>query len=143
MVTPEVTIPRPTMASIVQAGPEDLSSSCPTSQEPIQSVPHLFQMAGATLPMGGSPQAIPPRGITTDQSGPPRDPRSQSERRRRVSIQTPPAPDDPPEAQIPVPFGGRPFLRRSASAEPQPGDYSVLESRQDPHQQGRSTYYGR
>ena len=134
-----------TMASIFQAGPEDRSSSCPTSQEPVQSVPHLFQMAGAALSMIGSPQAIPPRGITTDQSGSPRDPRSQSERRRRVSIQTPPAPDDPPEAQIPVPFGGRPFLPRSASAEPQlpPGDYSVLESRQDPHQQGRSTYYGR
>ena len=110
VVTPEVTIPRPTMAAIFQAGAEDLSSSCPTSQEPIQSVPHLFQMAGATLPMGGSPQTIPPRGNTTDQSGPPRDPRSQSERRRRVSIQTPPAPDDPPEAQILVPFAGRHFF---------------------------------
>ena len=145
VVVPEVTIPKPTMAAIFQAGAEDLSSSCPTSQEPTQSVPHLFQMAGATLPMGGPPQAIPPHDNTTDQSGPPRDPRSQSERRRRVSIQTPPALDNPSEAQIPVPFAGRPLLPRSASAEPQlpQGDYSVLESRQDPHQQGRSTYCGR
>ena len=144
VVVPEVTIPRPTMAAIFQAGAEDLSSSCPTSQEPAPSVPYLFQMAGATLPMGGSPQPIPPSDNTTDQSGPPRDPRSQSERRRRVSIQTPPALDNPSEAQIPVPFGGRPFLPRSASAEPQrpQGDYSAL-ARQDPHQQGRSTYYGR
>ena len=145
VVVPEVIIPRPTVASLFQGGVEELSSSCPTSQEPVQSVPYLFQTAGTTLSVGGWPQAPPPRGITTDQPGPPRDPRSQSVRRRRVSIQTPPATDDPPEAQIPVPFAGRPLPPRSASAEPQlpPGDYSVLESRRDPHQQGRSTYYGR
>ena len=52
VVTPEVTIPRPTMAAIFQAGAEDLSSSCPTSQEPTQSVPHLFQMGQHCLWVG-------------------------------------------------------------------------------------------
>ena len=144
MVMPQVTIPPPTVASMFQGGVEDLSSSCPTSQEPAVSVPFLFQTAGANLPLGGSPQATPPQSNIASQSGPPRDPRSQSER-RRVSIQTPPTPDGVPEGQIPVPFGGRPLLPRSTSAEPQApsGDYSVLQTRQDPHQQGRSTYYGR
>ena len=61
-----------------------------------------------------------------------------------MSIQTPPSRDDVPEGQISVPFGGRLFQPRSSSAEPQlpPSDYSFL-ARQDPHQQGRSTYYGR
>ena len=52
------------------------------------------------------------------QPGPPRDPRSQSERRRRVSIQTPPNPDEIPLGQIPVPFEGRQLSSRSISAEP-------------------------
>ena len=82
MVMPKVTIPPPTVASMVQGGDEDLTSSCPTSQEPALSVPYLFQTAGANLPLGGSPQATPPHSTITDQSGPPRDPRSQSERRR-------------------------------------------------------------
>ena len=144
MVMPQVVIPPPTVASIFQGGVEDLSSSCPTSQEPAVSVPFLFQNAGANLPLGGSPQATPPQSNIAIQSGPPRDPRSQSER-RRVSIQTPPPTDGVPEEQIPVPFAGRPMLPRSTSAEPQapPGDHSVLQSRQDPHRQGRSTYYGR
>ena len=89
MVTPEVTIPKPTMAAIFQAGAEDLSSSCPTSQEPAQSVSQIFQTAGAALPIGVPIQATPPRVMARDQADPPRDPRSQSERRRRVSIQTP------------------------------------------------------
>ena len=109
VVTPEVTIPRPTVASIFQGGAEDLSSSCPTSQEPVQTVPQIFQAAGAALSMGGSMQATPLRGMAGDQADPPRDPRSQSERRRRVSIQTPPSQDDVPEGQIPVPFSGRAF----------------------------------
>ena len=144
MIMPQVTIPPPSVASIFQGGVEDLSSSCPTSQEPAVSVPFLLQTAGANLPLGGSPQATPPQSNIASQSGPPRDPRSQSER-RRVSIQTPPPTDGVPEAQRPVPFAGRPLLPRSTSAEPQApsGDYSVLPSRQDPHQQGRSTYYGR
>ena len=145
LVSPEVTIPRPTVASIFQSGAEDLSSSCPTSQEPAQPVPQLFQAAGAALAMGGSIPATPLRGMTRDPTDPPRDPRSQSERRRRVSIQTPPSQDEPPQGQAPAHFTGRPFQLRSTSAEPQlpPGDYSLLESRRDPHQQGRSTYYGR
>ena len=104
MVTPEVTIPRPTVASIFQSGAEDLSSSCPTSQKPAQPVPQIFQAAGAALSMGGSIPATPLRGMTRDPTDPPRDPRSQSERRRRVSIQTPPSRDEPPEGQIPAPF---------------------------------------
>ena len=149
MVTPKVTIPRPTVASLFQGGAEDLSSSCPTSQEPAQSVPQMFQAAGAALytePM----QVTPQRGMTRDQTDPPRDPRSQSERRRRVSIQSPPSRDDPPEGQVPVgqisaPFSGRPFQLRSTSAEPQlpQGEYPSLELRRDPNRQGRSTYYGR
>ena len=144
LVMPQVTIPPPTVASIFQGGDEDLTSSCPTSQEPAVSVPSLFQNAGANLPLGGSPQATPPQSNLANQSGPPRDPRAQSER-RRVSIQTPPTPDGVPVGQIRVPFAGRPPPLRSTSAEPQAqsGDYSVLQSRQDPNQQGRSTYYGR
>ena len=61
-------------------------------------------------------------GMVTDQADPPRDPRSQSERRRRVSIQTPPTQDEVPEGQILVPFAGRPFfpdqLARSHSSQP-------------------------
>ena len=130
VVTPAVTTPKPTVASIFQGGAEDLSSSCPTSQEPVQTVPQIFQAAGAAL--------------SSIQGDPPRDPRSQSEHRRRVSIQTPPIQDEVPEGQIPVPFSGRPLQPRSMSAEPQLplGEYSHLESRQDPNQQGRSTYYG-
>ena len=60
MVMPQVTIPPPTVASMFQGGDEDLTSSCPTSQEPALSVPYLFQTAGANLPLGGSPQATPP-----------------------------------------------------------------------------------
>ena len=56
VVTPPVTIPRPTVASIFQGGAEDLSSSCPTSQEPAQTVPQIFQSAGALQPMGGPAQ---------------------------------------------------------------------------------------
>ena len=145
VVMPQVTIPPPTVASIFQGGDEDLTSSCPTSQEPVVSVPSLFQTAGANLPLGGLPQVTPPPTIVAGQPGPPRDPRSQSERRRRVSIQTPPTPDEVPLGQIPVPFAGRQLPPRSTSAEPTApsADYSVLQSRQDPHQQGRSTYYGR
>ena len=145
VVMPQVTIPPPTVAAIFQGGDEDLTSSCPTSQEPAVSVPFLFQTAGANLPLGGSPQATPPPSTIAGQSGPPRDPRSQSERRRRVSIQTPPTPDEVPVGQIPAPFAGRPLLPRSTSAEPHApsGDYTVLQTRQDPNQQGRSTYYGR
>ena len=143
-VTPAVTIPKPTVASIFLGGAEDLSSSCPTSQEPAQTVPQIFQSAGAALHMGGSAQATPQRGMAAGQVDPPRDPRSQSERRRRVSIQTPPQQGTTEEGQNPGLFTGRPFQLRSNSAEPQlpPGDYSLLESRQDPNQQGRSTYYG-
>ena len=143
VVTPPVTIPRPTVASIFQGGADDLSSSCPTSQEPAQTVPQIFQAAGAALSMGGVP-ATPLRGMTTSQGDPPRDPRSQSERRRRVSIQTPPSQDEAPVGTH-APFTGRAFQLRSTSAESHlpPGDYSLLESRQDPQQQGRSTYYGR
>ena len=43
MVMPEVTIPRPTVASIFQSGAEDLSSSCPTSQEPVQTKGKLLR----------------------------------------------------------------------------------------------------
>ena len=145
MVMPQVIIPPPSVASIFQGGDEDLTSSCPTSQEPVVSVPSLFQTAGANLPLGGLPQATPPPTSMAGQSGPPRDPRSQSERRRRVSIQAPPNPDEVPLGQIPVPFAGRQLSSRSISAEPKApsADYSVLQSRQDPHQQGRSTYYGR
>ena len=100
------TIPPPTVASIFQGGVEDLSSSCPTSQEPAVSVPYLFQTAGANLPLGGSPQASPPQSTIAGQSGPPRDPRSQSER-RRVSIQTPPTPDGVPEGQDTCTFRGK------------------------------------
>ena len=62
-----------------------------------------------------------------------------------MSIQTPPTPDEVPLGQIPVPFAGRQLPPRSTNAEPKApsADYSVLQSRQDPHQQGRSTYYGR
>ena len=145
VVTPPVTIPRPTVASIFQGGAKDLSSACPTSQEPAQTVSQIFQSAGAALSTGGPVQSTPLRGTATGQSDPPRDPRSQSERRGRVSIQTPPSQDDTPQGQIPAPFTGRAFQLRSNSAEPQlpPGDYSVLESRRDPNQQGRSTYCGR
>ena len=90
MVMPQVTIPPPTVAALFQGRDEELTSSCPTSQEPVVSVPSLFQTAGANLPLGGTPQVNPPPTIIAGQSGPPRDPRSQSERRRRVSIQTPP-----------------------------------------------------
>ena len=58
VVTPAVTIPRPTVASIFQGGAEDLSSSCPTSQEPVQTVSQIFQSAGAALSMGGRTCAI-------------------------------------------------------------------------------------
>ena len=90
-------------------------------------------------------QTIPPPSTIVGQPGPPGDPRSQSERRRRVSIQTPPTADEVPLGQIPVPFAGRQLPPRSTSAEPKAPsvDYSVLQSRQDPHQQGRSTLYGR
>ena len=54
VVMPKVTIPQPTVASMFQGGDEDLTSSCPTSQEPALSVPYLFQTAGANLPLGGS-----------------------------------------------------------------------------------------
>ena len=110
VVSPVVTIPKPTVASIFQGGAEDLSSSCPTSQEPVQSVPQIFQAAGAALSMGGSVQTTPPRGMVTDQVDPPSDPRSQSERRRRVSTQTPPTQDEVPEGQIPVPFASMTIL---------------------------------
>ena len=146
VVVPQVIIPPPTVASLFQGRDEELTSSCPTSQEPVVSVPSLFQTAGANLPLGGSPQATPPPTIMAGQLDPPRDPRSQSERRRRVSIQTPPNPDEIPLGQIPVPFvEGRQLSSRSISAEPKasPADYSVVRSRQDPHQHGRSTYYGR
>ena len=145
VVMPQVTIPPPTVASIFQGRDEELTSSCPTSQEPVVSVPSLFQTAGANLPLGGLPQVTPPPTSIAGQQGPPRDPRSQSERRRRVSIQTPPNPDEVPLGQIPVPFEGRQLSSRSISAEPKAPstDYSVVQSRQDPHQQGRSTYYGR
>ena len=144
MVVPQVTIPPPSVASIFQGRDEELTSSCPTSQEPVVSVPSLFQTAGANLPLGGVLQSNPPPISTAGQSGPPRDPRSQSER-RRVSIQTPPNPDEIPLGQIPVPFAGRQLSSRSISAEPTApsADPSILQSRQDPHQQGRSTYYGR
>ena len=112
VVMPQVTIPPPTVAAIFQGRDEDLTSSCPTSQEPVVSVPFLFQTAGANLPLGGSPQATPPPSTIAGQTGPPRDPRSQSERRRRVSIQTPPTPDEVPLGQIPVPFAGRPLPPR-------------------------------
>ena len=72
VVMPQVTIPPPTVAAIFQGGDEDLTSSCPTSQEPAVSVPYLFQMAGANLPLGGSPQATPPPSTIAGQSGPPR-----------------------------------------------------------------------
>ena len=88
-VLPPVTIPKPTVASLFLGGAEDLSSSCPTSQEPAQTVPQMFQSAGAALSTSGSAYTTPQRGIVAGQSGPPRDPRSQSER-RRVMIQTPP-----------------------------------------------------
>ena len=52
VVMPQVTIPPPSVASMFQGGVEDLSSSCPTSQEPAVSVPFLFH-AGANLPLGG------------------------------------------------------------------------------------------
>ena len=68
VVMPKVTIPPPTVASIFQAGAEDLTSSCPTSQEPAQPVPQLFQAAGEALSIGGSIQATPPRGIAMDQT---------------------------------------------------------------------------
>ena len=44
-VQPAVTIPRPTVASLFVGGADDLSSSCPTSQEPSQAmtVPQVFQ----------------------------------------------------------------------------------------------------
>ena len=58
VVMPQVTIPPPTVASIFQGGDEDLTSSCPTSQEPVVSVPFLFQTAGANLPLGGSPHPL-------------------------------------------------------------------------------------
>ena len=61
MVMPQVIIPPPSVASIFQGGDEDLTSSCPTSQEPVVSVPSLFQTAGANLPLGGLPQPNPPR----------------------------------------------------------------------------------
>ena len=145
MVMPQVTIPPPTVAALFQGRDEELTSSCSTSQEPVVSVPSLFQTAGANLPLGGTPQVTPPPTIMAGQSGPPRDPRSQSERRRRVSIQAPPNPDDIPLGHIPVPFEGRQLSSRSISAEPNapPADHSVVQSRQDPNQQGRSTYYGR
>ena len=116
-------------------------TSCVTQ---LVSVPSLFQTAGANLPLGGLPQPNPPPTIMAGRPDPPRDPRSQSER-RRVSIQTPPNPDEVPLGQIPVPFAGRQLSSRSISAEPKApsADYPVLQSRQDPHQQGRSTYYGR
>ena len=144
MVMPQVIIPPPSVASIFQGGDEELTSSGPTSQEPVVSVPSLFQTAGANLPLGGLPQPNPPPTSMAGQSGPPRDPRSQSER-RRVSIQTPPNPDEIPLGQIPVPFAGRQLSSRSISAEPgaPSADSPILQSRQDPHQQGRSTYYGR
>ena len=111
-------------------GAEDLSSSCPTSQEPAQTVPQIFQSAGAAIASRGTAQATPQHGIITGQSDPPRDPRSQSERRRRVVIQTPSPQDGTPQGQIPAPFTGRSFQLRSSSAEPQlpPGGYSLLES---------------
>ena len=117
MVMPQVIIPPPSVASMFQGVDEDLTSSCPTSQEPVLSVPSLFQTAGANLPLGGMPRPIPPPTSIAGQSGPPRDPRSQSER-RRVSIQTPPNPDEIPLGQIPVPFAGRQLSSRSISAEP-------------------------
>ena len=141
-VLPPVTIPRPTVASIFLGGAEDLSSSCPTSQEPVQTVPQLFQSAGAALHASGSVYPSPQRGIVAGQSGPPRDPRSQSE--RRVIIETPPQGNTAEESQHPEMFTGRPFQLRPSSVEPPqlpPGDYSLLESRRDPSQQGRSTYY--
>ena len=49
VVMPQVTIPPPTVAAIFPGGDEDLTSSCPTSQEPAVSVPYLFQMAGAKI----------------------------------------------------------------------------------------------
>ena len=144
MVMPQVIIPPPSVASIFQGVDEELTSSVPTSQEPVLSVPSLFQTAGANLPLGGSPQPNPPPTTMARQSGPPRDPRSQSER-RRVSIQAPPTSDEIPLGQIPVPFVGRQLSSRSISAEPKApsADSPILQSRQDPHQQGRSTYYGR
>ena len=125
MVMPPVTIPRPTVASIFLSGAEDLSSSCPTSQEPAQTVPQVFQSAGAALSTSGSAHTTPQRGIVAGQSDPPRDPRSQSER-RRVSIQTPTQQNVTEGGQHPGMFTGRPFQLRSISAEPQlpPGDFS-------------------
>ena len=142
VVTPPVTIPRPTVASIFQGGAEDLSSSCPTPQEPAQTVPQIFQSAGAALHTGGLAPNTPQPGVRATPSDPPQDPRSQSER-RRVVIRTPQ--EDSPQGRIPAPFTGRAYQLRSSSAEPQlpPGENSLLESRQDPQQQGRSTYYGR
>ena len=70
MVTPPVTIPKPTVASIFLSGAEDLSSSCPTSQEPAQTVPQIFQSAGAALTTSGSAQATPQRGMAAGQSDP-------------------------------------------------------------------------
>ena len=140
-VMPAVTIPRPTVASIFLQGAEDLSSSCLTSQEPAQTVPQIVQSAGAGLPNTGMANPSPQRGIAIAQSGPPRDPRSQSER-RRVVIETPQE-NTIGESQQPGMFAGRPFQLRSNSAEPQlpSGDYEILESSQDPGQQGRSTFY--
>ena len=92
------------MASLLLGGPEDLSSSCPTSQEPAQTVPQMFQSSGAALQAGGSAYPSPHCGIVAGQTDPPRDPRSQSE--RRVSIQTPPQETTAEGGQRPGMFTG-------------------------------------
>ena len=88
-VQPPITIPRPTVASLFTGGADELSSSCPTAQEPSHpvTIPQVFQTAGAAMQLSGSMYPSQVQRRAQNATDPPRDPRAQSE--RRVNIQTP------------------------------------------------------
>ena len=112
-VRPPVVVPKPTVASLFTGGPDELSSSCPTSQEPSQpmSVPQLFQAAGDAIQGSGSVHSAHPYyRAPQGRSDPPRDPRSQS--KRRVVIQYPPSSETPTSGHHSDPSGSRPSASR-------------------------------
>ena len=103
------------MASLFLGGADDLSSSCPTSQEPTHtvSVPQVFQTAEAALQFSGSMYPSHPYRPGQGQVD---DPRSHSE--RRVSIQTPSQDDQSPSADHSGTLTDRQLLARSLSQGP-------------------------